>query len=710
MSGLQRIYEKGSFYDIVQKAGILTAADQLERDVVLLNFPNTVRRQLNGTLTADQVDGGSDYIERNALVLVTLLNQLKPQLASPNEKFAIIGPSMGGLISRYALAYMEKRQYERTSAGLPPDPQWDHNTNLWISLDAPHQGANVPIGVQEFLRYFQNYTADAQDKFNTRLNTPAARQMLVHHHSAGAYTVLGAPGYRDRFMLALRDNGRPGSLGYPELLRRVAITNGRLDGGAQEAGTPCGTALQLDKVVKAFSFALFRPLYFYRKVKRGTVAIGDINFAPSNSSCAVFKGQVTLDAKLFTWTWKGPGKRVTITNSATGSYDLAPGGWYNSQQLVVDGGSEKGTVFKNVIPNHSFIPTVSSLAYQYRNTVNYQNTGSLPNAYTPLRGRNLICNQETPFDTYYGPDRNVQHIVGQDAGTSAFLGRELAGVTETPVFTAAKSQLCPNTSATFRLPDYCGRLPITYTWTLSGGLQFANGQQTASGVSLTSQTIYGTSAGSGVVKVVATQQGLAPSAELVYGVAVSAPEVAGTYTCPGCFSGAVPLQTDNQVPEGRITITINNTNGGNCNFATSASNFTITKTSATTAYFDMGPYSDPQRQGVTITVTPTVGCFATRNFVFRKPSAYRLTYSPNPASDELTVTAVDTDQLDNGPASTTAPDFDADLYDNRGKKVKAKKSEKGKAKLDVRELPNGLYNLRAGKGKEAISEHIMITH
>ena len=603
-SGLSNIRNPASFYQVVQQAGILTAADQLERDVILLNFPNSPRRQLNGALTPYNVDGGSDYIERNALVLVTLINQLKPRLASPSEKFAIIGPSMGGLISRYALAYMEKRQYALTSAGQPASPQWDHNTALWLSLDAPHQGANVPIGAQEFLRYFQDYSQSAQEKFDTRLNTPAAKQMLLHHHSAGTYNVLGAPGFRDRFMLALRDNGRPNSLGYPELLRRVAITNGRLDGGAQGAaagsGVPCGTALQMDKVVKVFS--IFRSLFFYRKAKKGAAAIGDINFSPSNSTCDIFKGQV--DGLIKILVGKGPRKRISTTRSTTGSYDLAPGGWYNTQQQIVDGSSDdSSTSYANVKPNHCFIPTVSGLGYQYKNMASYQSTASLPNAYASLIGRSLSCSDETPFDAYYGASNNIQHIVGQDAGTSSFLGRELANVSETPAFVSAQTQLCPNTSATFALPAYCGRFPITYTWTLSGNLRFAGGQISASGVS---QVVYSTNIGTGQITIVASQQGLAPSAPLVYQVTVSAPEVAGTYSTQS--GGYQPLVTVNQVPEGRITINITSP-VADCNFSTSSTNFIITKTGPKSAYFTMGPYSNSNLQGVSVTVTPTSGCF-----------------------------------------------------------------------------------------------------
>ena len=89
---------------------------------------------------------------------------------------------------------------------------------------------------------------------------------------------------------------------------------------------------------------------------------------------------------------------------------------------------------------------------------------------------------------------------------------------------------------------------------------------------------------------------------------------------------------------------------------------------------------------------------------------YYYAYAPNPTSDELTVTAVDGGKLANAEPSTTAAPFEAELYDRFGKKVKTRKSEKGRVKLDVRDVPEGLYNLRVGKGKEAISEHIQITH
>jgi hypothetical protein len=57
-----------------------------------------------------QIDGGTDYIERNAYALEALIQQINQRLAwqGSTDSLTIVGPSMGGQISRYALADMER--------------------------------------------------------------------------------------------------------------------------------------------------------------------------------------------------------------------------------------------------------------------------------------------------------------------------------------------------------------------------------------------------------------------------------------------------------------------------------------------------------------------------------------------------------------------------------------------------------------------------
>ena len=80
-------------------------------------------------------NSGADYIQRNAQVLISVINNINSQLEAngSNSELIIIGPSMAGLISRYALSYLEQNNI-------------NHNTRLYISFDSPHLGANIPLG------------------------------------------------------------------------------------------------------------------------------------------------------------------------------------------------------------------------------------------------------------------------------------------------------------------------------------------------------------------------------------------------------------------------------------------------------------------------------------------------------------------------------------------------------------------------------------
>lgn len=718
VSGLRDLSAELNFYKLVQDAGILTAADLQERDVILLNFPNSERQRPNLTWTDYKIDGGTDYIERNALVLVALLKQFKRQLATSSEKYAIIGPSMGGLISRYALAYMEKRQYETGN------PVWDHNTSLWISLDAPHQGANVPLGVQEFLRYYQDVTEEAQHTLNNSVNSPATKQMLVHHHLARTATITGAPGFRDRFMQVLRDNGRPGSLGYPELLRRVSITDGRLDGGRQAQGTPGGLALQMD-IVRYGTQTMrtldpFRPLFFYRKAQAGTLAIADINFSPAYGSATVFRTRVSLATQASSL-WNVPLSRTSTATSPTGSYDLAAGGYYNAVEQIKAQATKTFLYtpsFKNVLNFHCFIPAVSALAYQYHQMSAYQNSSSLPDPNTNLYQANLQCQQNTPFDRFYGlSNRNLRHVIEPEAGVQQFLFDELLNRTQQPSFSQVPQFLCPNQGpVTFVLTQTCQRpgQQLTYTWVLSGELQFSDGtrQRTTTSVQ---QDIYASVAnGYGSITVTATRPGASVSAAASVNVYIGGSPVVGAYSCRNCGSYGT-LSTYQYVQAGYYYITME---PGDYTFTSSSSSIPVTKINSNTAAFTL-PAGGSFQVSATQNNTAS-GCPKSSNFVFINSMYF---YGPNPANDELNIEMAQ-DMSDSNPVavqnksvpSTQNPkkenkqEFTAELYDNYSKLMISKKSTLKKVKMDTRNYPAGLYILRLISGDDVQSKHIQIIH
>jgi hypothetical protein len=133
--------DKRKFYDIYKgqlsykvNGNPILLGDELRDkgyDVIILNFPklgseifdNSVPAvkvldiskdvKVNGTTQIsdqDGRDGGTDYMERNAFILVKLIQEVNATLQTngSTEKLVVIRPSMGGQISRYALAYMEK--------------------------------------------------------------------------------------------------------------------------------------------------------------------------------------------------------------------------------------------------------------------------------------------------------------------------------------------------------------------------------------------------------------------------------------------------------------------------------------------------------------------------------------------------------------------------------------------------------------------------
>ena len=57
-------------------------------DIVVLNAPSY-------TTGGKDIDGGSDYIQRNAMVLVALIDLLNSQKVG-DEELVVLGPSMGG--------------------------------------------------------------------------------------------------------------------------------------------------------------------------------------------------------------------------------------------------------------------------------------------------------------------------------------------------------------------------------------------------------------------------------------------------------------------------------------------------------------------------------------------------------------------------------------------------------------------------------------
>lgn len=361
-------------------------------DVIILNFPKYVIGQINipwlGWINIYR-DGGVDYIQRNAKVLEALIDEVNATLTNngSTEKITISGPSMGGLISRYALVEME--QNNKT-----------HNVGLWISFDSPHKGANISIGFQKAVQYFD------VDDAKYSLKNPAAKLMLINHYLANTSGLpAGAPGFRDQFQNEL-DN-----MGFPQQTdRNIALVNGSITGSTNAT---------------AGENMAYADIMAFNGLGRGQIWVD----FPSNSGInRVFRFRLSTLWGLITIINK---KEYATTSSAYSSLDNSPGGYYDivgmaedalnvtfpmwySQGFTNEWGIYGGipwwasilgilfvdSAYIDIKDNFTFIPTKSALAFSGSNTHWNENIGS----------RNLVCTGETPFDSYYAPNYNQGHV------------------------------------------------------------------------------------------------------------------------------------------------------------------------------------------------------------------------------------------------------------------------------------------------------------
>jgi hypothetical protein len=156
--------------------------------------------------------------------LVDFIQKINAEKTSDNE-LIIAGASMGGLVVRYALTYMEYY-------GI------DHQTKLFISVDSPQEGANVPLGIQYMVKYLNSdlleVLAALKNAEDTMLNSDAAKEMLLYHHTATSGKTAQASAMRNTFLSSLERMGN-----FPQECRTIAISMGSGNGTGQgfSAGT-----------------------------------------------------------------------------------------------------------------------------------------------------------------------------------------------------------------------------------------------------------------------------------------------------------------------------------------------------------------------------------------------------------------------------------------------------------------------------------------
>lgn len=177
-------------YELLNQEALVEDLQTYGRDLAVLNF------------TDSTVD-----ILANAALVETAIGYVNTNRTDLSDKFTVVGASLGGLATRKALVDMPT-----------------HDVDTWISFDAPHEGANIPLGVQEFFEHFSTVPLadfDAIRAFLQLLDTPASRQLLLVHHSHAPDAPSGASTpERQDFMGAMN------TAGFPTNCKTIAISNG----------------------------------------------------------------------------------------------------------------------------------------------------------------------------------------------------------------------------------------------------------------------------------------------------------------------------------------------------------------------------------------------------------------------------------------------------------------------------------------------------
>ena len=314
-------------------------------------YPNEKTPNLIAALRADGYDmviinflDGAGIIQNNAEVLRRFFNEILNSSTyrdNKTEEAILVGPSMGGIITRMMLTKME---YDKQEPFV----------KTWISFDSPQQGANIPLGLQKAIQHLEDKTPGIAKKAKAslrasldKLNTPAARQLLLSHYTASG------KGTAEHDKL-YTDLGKFG--GYPVYSKNYGISNG-------------GKSKLYDK--DGSTIVLFTAI---------AIPPATLNAVASSST--------------------NSGDQIALDN--------APGGWNTALYSL---NSDKANIHNSLLSfalkidftktqynKATFIPTTSAFGIK----VTQSNVANIWTSYTKPGA--------TPFDAVHGMETNEEHV------------------------------------------------------------------------------------------------------------------------------------------------------------------------------------------------------------------------------------------------------------------------------------------------------------
>lgn len=296
---------------------------------------------------------------------------------------------MGGLIAQYALRDMEIRRANNPSAPA-------HDTRLFLSHDAPHQGANVPLGFQHLVREtggivllpgltLSDVNPDLKQGADL-LNAAATMQLLTYQ------TTVRGSSVHDLWQ------SEYSQMGLPQQCRSVATSNGS-ECGRSQALSPYSEILRLQgsgylskqisqqirsltiqsgAAIGAIAGAIAEPVWWFAVTAGFAVFFlgnynGELDFIvhalPSQQALNIYHGRLILRKKILGINIRvGQYKGDVDSGAGMLAYDSAPGSFYDIN--VFTGTNIVESVRNNfpiplsaayLSPRFTFIPTTSAL-------------------------------------------------------------------------------------------------------------------------------------------------------------------------------------------------------------------------------------------------------------------------------------------------------------------------------------------------------------
>ena len=409
--------EKAYLYNVANKDGFLDRLRELGYDIIIYRSANSTKS-----------------IITNAMNLVNFMQEKIINVQTYDNELIVLGASMGGLVCRYALTYMENHN-------IP------HRTKLFISMDSPQNGANVPLGFQYMAYYLDKDLMGTIPMLGKavedQLGCVAAKQMLLYHYEATQGNTAKCHSDRTTFLNNLASIGN-----FPQKCTTMAISLGSGIGTTQgfSAGSNLikknssplviGTYWTLDMLLLLFGI----PPTIGATLSSITWEF-EVNAVPNQTSKSIYKEDISLKICIpqvkiiYEWWWVFMGwppivvpylecnpsivSRNKVVNN-TMPLDNAPASirnWHNLKDFSLEG---VGQVFTslgvtNIDQNpDAFIPAYSALGLNlgsapHTHIKNYLNSQS---GVTQLTNHLYKNNNPavSPFDYLYIENKNDDHI------------------------------------------------------------------------------------------------------------------------------------------------------------------------------------------------------------------------------------------------------------------------------------------------------------